>query len=196
MNLIFLFLILSFSNIFCQESLKEAAEHSRWIINNSVIGFVSTFSIKNTNYPFVSMEDFCDSYNSSGIPFFLLPTVSTTSKNILNNPNASISIALVNCSINNYDGIPYDALACSRMILSGYFSIYDKNPTSNTNDLELLKYFKCHPAAPYLIDIEHSWLFYKFNIQSIYFIGGFGNIHYIGNIDTKIYFDAQIVPPS
>lgn len=182
------------TNHFQFESQETAASYARFLMSTEVKCNFATQHYQKPNYSYSSVEDFSESYNKNGIPIFLLADISTTSKNLLKNPIGSISINTNNCSVKDCGNMPYDNLACSRMTLMGEFKQiknYEKN------DPNILTFIEKHPAASYwLNDKNHAYNLWTFEIHQIYYIGGYGHLHYIGNIDLNLYFNTNpAVPP-
>ena len=172
----------------------EAASHSRYMVQNEIQGVFATQYSKDTSYSYASLEDFAESHLQEGYPIFLLADISTCAINLMNNSKGSFTISVANCSVDNYSGMPYDPLACYRITLLGEF-VQQIEPV-NMLDPNLLSFIKKHPAAHDWINhsghIFHLW---EFKFSEIHYIGGYGNIHYIGPIDLDLYFSSEPIKP-
>lgn len=52
-------------------------------------------------------------------------------------------------------------------------------------------YLAAHPYAVNWVDFG-DFSFYTFNVTDVYFVGGFGNMHYIGFIDAEDYLSHTL----
>ncbi|KAF9896671.1 hypothetical protein BX616_006981, partial [Lobosporangium transversale] len=54
-------------------------------------------------------------------------------------------------------------------------------------------FLKQHPEAKWWLPNRgfHDFKWYHLEIEEIYYIGGFGGIHYIGWIDVDTYYEAK-----
>ena len=175
------------------ESIQLAASYARYMVQNGLDGVFATNYHVNSTYAYASKEDFAESANQAGYPVFLLADISSTAKNLMANPHGSFAIGMTNCSENNYNGLPYDPLACPRLTLVGQFT----QQPYNTSDPDMLAYITKHPAATAWIKSGvHQFNLWTFVLEKIYYIGGYGNLHYIGDIPLDTYFAAEPVCPS
>ena len=109
-----------------------------------------------------------------------------------------MSIMAKNCSKPNWDSEPYDQLACWRVDITGQFKVLLYNVTMKDIDVQMVaQFFAKHPAAPYWIkDSPHQFkMVYMFNLKKIFYTGGYGNLHYIGEIGPMKYSLAQPEKP-
>jgi len=179
------------------EDMDDAASYSRWMVHHQVKGVIASFNYANKYFPFATVEDFCDDGAGKGVPHFLFPDVSSTANNLEINPNGTIAISVANCSTQNYDSMPFDQMACYRVILMGNFSMVNISVLKNTTDPNLKAYYGCHPASRDWVQGQsaHTFYFWTMTIQDIFYIGGYGDLHYIGPIDLETYFSAKPKPP-
>lgn len=173
------------------ETVEDAASYTRWILSHETSAAVATFeNSSQTLYPFVTVEDYCEHWSLPGYPFFLLANISTTAKNLDQDTRCSLSITIKNCTQRNYENMPYDKLACYRVSFQGELLQF-----SFDKEKDLQKFLQCHPAAKYWFS-AHDFNFWVFHIDTIRYIGGYGNLHYIGDIPLQTYLQASpIVPP-
>lgn len=176
-----------------QETVKDAASYSRYMVRNEIVGSFGT--IYDIVWPYVFTEDFSESSLLDGNLIFIFPSVENTFINLLKNNLSSFEIKVNNCSIQNWDGFPYDPLACYRVVFIGESSI-KYLVTNSTMNANIIHYLKSHPVLiDWLEYAPHFFYFVTFHIEKIYYIGGWGSIHYIGYIDPELYFNAQPVKP-
>ncbi len=182
--------LLAFANC---ETQNDAASYARYLVENESYGIFSTQMLNDIS-SFASVEDFATTSNMSGLPIFLLADISETSKNLVEFPFGSFTIYQNNCSEYNYDHMPYDPLACIRFTLVGKF--IKNNNDVNVTSQDFLAFAEKHPAATAWINYSgHDFHLWNFVLSKIYYVGGYGNLHYIGQIDPNIYLNAKPVPP-
>jgi hypothetical protein len=201
--LICIFPIFSFSQKQYTETEYDAASYSKYIVENEIVGNFGTIlrlnqKTPNRLYPedataFTTPEDFSE-FNNGNL-LFLLASIGNTFQNLENNPNGTFSINVKNCSVQNYEDWPYDPLACYRVSLTGRVFIID-GPVTNTSNPNVQRFIQKHPAATNWIQSSpHMFYLCSMEITQIFYIGGYGNIHYIGPIDLDLYFSAKPIPP-
>jgi len=201
--LICLFPLLSFSQKQLKETEYDAASYSKYMVENEIVGNFGTILrsdsfLKKNSYPqdvvaFTTPEDFAE-FNNGNL-LFLLASVGNTFQNLKNNPNGTFSINVKNCSAQNYEGWSYDPLACYRVSFTGSVFVID-GPITNTSNPDVQQFIQKHPAVEDWIEYSpHMFYLCSMEITQIFYIGGYGNIHYIGPIDPQIYFSAKPLPP-
>src|SRR5439155_26592505 len=80
------------------KTIYDAASYARYMMSNEMKCTFATHYFNNSTYAYSSMEDFAESYEKNGYPVFLLADISITAKNLVRNPEGSISINVGNCS--------------------------------------------------------------------------------------------------
>lgn len=167
-------------------SKNEAVVNCRNLIRNEIYGVIAT---NGHNGIYSSFEDFAESESSSNQPVFVLADISKTSTNLLANANASFTVWSKNCTANNYENMPYDPLACGRATFTGTFVRHEE---FNTSHPDVVSFVQKHPAASTWFNLNvHTYHLWTLQITSIYYIGGYGSIHYIGNIDPGQYYEQS-----
>ena len=191
-KLLFFFLNLNYFTF--SETDEDAASYARYFVETEIKGHFATFSAKD-NSVFSSLEDFSQSSTQNGSLIFLLANIGTVSRNLEKNPIASFEINVHNCSEWNFDEMPYDPLACSRVTFNGWFQKSDL-PANSTNP-DFLAFAAKHPASfVWSYYSPHAFNLWSMHIKNIYYVGGYGDLHYIGNIDPELYFQAKPYPPA
>ncbi|KAG2015775.1 hypothetical protein CC2G_009010 [Coprinopsis cinerea AmutBmut pab1-1] len=148
----------------------------------------TVFPDEDTNlpsYPF-SMQEYYASCHSNGSLTLLFLPISRHSKNILRAPShfASISVAS-----------PIPAASKPRVSLMGNVTVF--TTTNDIPDLATIKqcYLAKHPDAKWWLpdddDAAHLAYWARFDPHAVYFVGGFGGLHYIGYIPLDIYQAAE-----
>ena len=174
---------------------KDAASYARYLMRHGMHGVFSTQMADVPQMSIAMMDDFSESSKLDGNPVFMLADISETTKNLDQYPFGSFTIAANNCTVNDFDGMPYDPLACLRFTMTGRF-IPNENAV-NITDPEFLSFSSRHPAASDWVKYSpHQFRMWTMNIFSIYYVGGYGNLHYIGEIDTDMYAQAEPVEPN
>jgi len=197
LNLLLGILLYHIVIINCSETMQDAASYARYLVQNENYGVFATIDLD--GLPFSFMEDFAELFdnstvhlNNNGSIIFLL---SSQSLNYIawNGGFSSFTIYQKNCSVYNYDNMPFDQRACIQFTITGQvLLIY--------NELYLKTFLCKHPAAEYWLkpnkDPEQTYSIAIMEIMSIYYIGGYyDSQHYIGQIDLKIYQNAKIIEP-
>ena len=195
MNIMIRYLYFFFFLFFIHaENQNEAASHARFLVENQIKGSFSTLSISN-DFALASLEDCSQSFSRDGNLIFLLADISKVAENLKKNPTGSFLLSADNCSSYDYDHLPYDPLACARVSFSGEFKMLQL-PLDNKNK-NYLNFIEKHPAAYYWINYSpHNFHLWTLDIKEIYYVGGYGNLHYIGTIDVDLYQQSQPTPPS
>ena len=177
------------------ETEKDAASYARYLMRYGMHGVFSTQMANIPELSIAMVDDFAETSKLDGNPIFMLANISETSKNLDIFPYGSFSISAENCTTNDFDGMPYDPLACLRFTMVGRF-VSNENVV-NTTDPEFQAFLARHPAAYDWIKYSpHQFRMWRMQIYYIYYVGGYGNLHYIGEIDTDTYFSAKPVQPN
>lgn len=185
----------------------EAAAVARSLVNRESLTNVNTLKkIVNTNgfskeHPVSFMEYYADCDNDGDF-YWLIVEASTAYKNIAAGSDFSFSIRAgdhpINDHVNPYypGGIVNSPAGSPRISLLGTLTNVSFVTPAEKIKLETC-FIKKHPDAkawlPSAIASPHKTHWTKFVVDDIYFIGGFGDRAYIGNIDSKIYHEAKPV---
>jgi len=140
-------------------------------------GSPSVFAI-----PYGSVADFADTDPSTGAPYLLL---SDLERNIINwnsNPGCSLSI---HTPINESDP-DQDAMTLPRTTLVGTLQLVSDSDLKHAQAVYLQK----HPMAEFWIDFADFHM-YQFKVTDVYWVGGFGDVHYIGWISAGDYLQQR-----
>ncbi|CAB4436059.1 unnamed protein product [Rhizophagus irregularis] len=185
--LLILFLCLIINNVNPYkfvESEKDAAIISRNLVKEFGIGTLVTIMNHHEKkdvrgYPFGLFDYFTDDCPSTGNPLLLLSDWQKSIQNARGNDwKASLMIRKLS---NNDTFFPF---AEPRLNLFGHLERVSEDEVANVQKCFLDK----HPRARgWLPGGGHMFYFYRFIVHDIYFVGGFGNEHYIGYIDSELY---------
>ncbi|KAF9469891.1 pyridoxamine 5'-phosphate oxidase-domain-containing protein [Collybia nuda] len=134
--------------------------------------------------PFSLQEYYASCYKNGSLTLLFLP-ISRQNQNILHSPThaASISITADVPSANR-----------PRVSLLGSVTVFNDGYSIPNVDFIRRCYVAKHPDAEWwLPDDEgsaHIAYWARFDPHSVYFVGGFGGIHYIGDIPLPMYREA------
>jgi len=174
-------------NTFGQEEVGLGA---RQMVNTCTFGTLITLQTgipgqqdpKYQGFPFGSVASFADQEPSNGKPLLLL---SQLERNIINfNDDARCSLA-IQTPVEDLQGT--DPMAAPRMTLLGTLLPVPDDEHEQARKTYLVK----HPMAEMWIDFPDFALFY-FNSTDVYWVGGFGNEHYIGWVDAGDYLSQKL----
>ncbi|KAF8894069.1 pyridoxamine 5'-phosphate oxidase-domain-containing protein [Infundibulicybe gibba] len=181
-----LFITVTTIPVLAYETVEDAAIIARRLVDlsDNAIGTMATVfppdDRRLPSQPFSLQEYYASCYQNGSLTLLFLP-ISRHSQNILhsNSHSASISIS---------SDIP--AASRARVSLIGNVTIFKESVAPNVADIRRC-YLKKHPdASRWLPDDEHAphiayWA--RFDPHTIYFVGGFGDEHYIGYIPLSTY---------
>jgi len=161
---------------------EESGLAARQLVNAGGNGVLITFQSEQAgavgvmNYPYGSVADFADTNPSTGAPLLLLSDLERNVINFQTTPQCSLAITA------QFNASESDAMMTSRTTLLGTLTLVDPN------DLPAARaaYLAAHPLASLWIDFPDFNLYF-FNISDVYWVGGFGNVHYIGYVDPTQY---------
>ena len=185
----FLFLIVILTN---GETQHDAANYARHLVSTEIKGSFATFFHQN-DMPLASLADFSESCALDGHLIFVMADVSVVAKNLQKNPMGSFLLSETNCSISDYGNFPYDPLACARVSFNGKFEKLESSLDSQ--NLDYLAFVEKHPAVLDWLSVSspHQFHLWKLDIQKIHYIGGYGHLHYIGDIDVNVYLQSHSI---
>jgi len=165
------------------ETVEDAARIARDLIQTSSTGTLST------TYPsghdlegqaFGLMEYYAPCY-SNGSLAILFFGISQNGRNILASPNQTASISI--------QSPPSYSLAMKpRVALVGSVTVFSSNYTGG--EALAACYKQSHPDAWWVPGNKagvHDAVWARFDPHTIYFVGGFGGLHYIGHIPLEMY---------
>ncbi|CAJ0650928.1 4291_t:CDS:10 [Entrophospora sp. SA101] len=170
------------------ETKEDAARIARNLVNETGYGTLVTIMSENEDhmkgYPIGLLEYLSDDCPSTGDPLLLLSHVQLNVRNAFDDGlRASLSIRKLSSKKSFF---PF---AEPRLNLFGKITRVNE---SEENDVKNC-YLEKHPKARYWLPGKvHSFHFYRFKVQDIYFIGGFGGLHYIGFIEEKLYHETTL----
>ncbi|CDK27326.1 unnamed protein product [Kuraishia capsulata CBS 1993] len=173
---------------------KTAASVSRTLIQRESLAMVNTVyeDELRKGYP-VSFAEYYVDCDHTGEPILLMVEMSTSMVNIRKNSSVSLSIKVGDHDPHDkvddkYPGRVAGSIAGSpRVSLRGHLEPYHPDPICP------LRFARKHPDSTVWFpgNAIHSTNWYRFVVEGVYFIGGFGDRAYIGEIPVEEYLDAE-----
>jgi len=169
---------------------EEIAKMSRYLTHYNDYTAIATISTRAgiEGYPFAASISYADGIlgQSTGVPYFYMTAMDISSKDLVQNPKASLALSLAQtgyCSEHNMDA--QDPL-CAHMILSGEIVILEKGSEEEGFAKEAL--FSRHPAMVYW-PADHGFYFTKLEIESIVLLDFYGGA---SQVPVTEYFSAVL----
>ena len=166
---------------------EESGQLSRSLVNVSYYGALSTWQSEPAgsstvyNVPFGSVADLAD--DGSGQPLLLLSLLERNIINIQLYPACSLHIFTTPESIAQINHPEYfDVMTKPRTTLLGHLVPVPEAELEHAREIYLEK----HPTSKAWIGFS-DFILYRFMVDDVYVVGGFGNEHYIGWISTEQY---------
>ncbi|KAF8467890.1 pyridoxamine 5'-phosphate oxidase-domain-containing protein [Gautieria morchelliformis] len=172
--------------IWNEETVYDAALIARRLLNESNVGtMATTYPMDYSTFsgmPFSLQEYYASCFHNGSLLLLFLP-ISRNSQNILASPKHAASISVWQ--------LPHPSASQARVSLVGEVAVLGKDSVVDPTQREC--YIKAHPDAgrwlPDAPDSPHQSLWARFDPISVYFVGGFGDEHYIGEIPLRVYQD-------
>jgi len=183
--------LLMLLRVIAYETVQDAAIISRHMVQRSPnsIGTMATVYPPDhptmAGQPFGLQEYYASCFSNGSLTLLVLP-ISRHTQNILHSPMHSASITISS---------QHPAASHARVSLLGIVTVHQD--WNNVPEEEAIKacYLGRHPDAsrwlPNDEDAAHIAYWARFDPHSIYFVGGFGDEHYIGYIPLEIYQNAS-----
>lgn len=179
--------------------VNEAARIARTLVQRESIGNLATLDAN--GYPVSFSEYYIDGFNS-GEPVIILLNISSTYRNIKNSSDGKLSFAIRtgdhqpndHVDLHYPGGIAYSTAGSPRISLKGKVEMFKIGDPYEEVVLNA-KFVKRHPDAKFWLPNSkvsaHAGTWAKIVVESVYFIGGFGDRAYIGDIPVDIYHEAE-----
>lgn len=140
-------------------------------------------------YPTSQVEYYVDTRRSDGSLLMIRVDMSSGFNNVKMGSPISLSV---------HTGDSPGAVAPQEMASSKRIVLYGSIDATMPSDEEKSLYFRVHPDASAWQPGKPGWHstdWVKFVPDGIYYIGGFGDKHYIGNLPVEKYVNAPITEP-
>lgn len=178
---------------YARETVYDAAKIARDLVehsNNSVGSMATTFppnDPRSPAMPFSLPEYYASCHQNGSLTLLFLP-ISRHSQNILQSTDQAASISITS---------PNPIAAHARVALIGNVTVFRN--TTDVPDVSHIRhcYLSKHPDARQWLpdDDEAAHIAYwsRFDPHTVYFVGGFGDEHYIGYIPLQLYQAAKTI---
>ncbi len=135
-----------------------------------------------TGWPYGSVADYADEIPSSGRPLLLLSKLERNVINLKSDGRASLEIHTPS-TVANYT----DAMMEPRATLLGRLSAVGASELPAARKAYLAR----HPEAEAWIGFD-DFALYVMDVADVYWVGGFGNSHYIGYVGADAYLKNRV----
>ena len=173
---------------------EESGELSREIVRSSYYGTLSTIQSQAAgnpsvyNYPFGSVADIADEEPSTGRPLLLLSDLERNIINLNDNGVCSLHFVTLPSTIEQFKHPEYyDIMTKPRTTLMGRLERVPEEELDAAKATYLVK----HPTSAAWINFSDFGM-YRFVVEDVYCVGGFGNDHYIGWISPEQYLSVEL----
>ncbi|WWC88398.1 uncharacterized protein L201_003309 [Kwoniella dendrophila CBS 6074] len=174
-----------------RETLAEAAHNARDLVKDVKTGTMASVYPESSDFagrPFAMMEYHAPCYSNGSLALILMP-ISRSTQNIFQDPGHHIAYTVSMPT----EGIK-SPMSRGRVALMG--NVTTLRNLSREDEAELSScYTKYHPDAKSWIpgnkDSPHFSIWARLDIDRIYYVGGFGDIHYIGPIPVDLYAKSE-----
>lgn len=178
-------------------TVEEAAVEARTLVKRESLANLATIvqEGENAGIPESFMEYYADCGDVDGSLTLLALTISSSYRNIAAGSPASLSIRVGDHPfVEHVDphypgGIPPSPAGSPRISLRGKF-VHINTTDDEETSLRLTQCFtKRHPDARFWLPGNkiHDSQWVKFEVEGLYFLGGFGDRAYIGEIPVELY---------
>ncbi|KAI1318759.1 hypothetical protein EDD11_005830 [Mortierella claussenii] len=172
------------------ETHEQAAALARHLVRDTGIGtFMSVMNADRKDgtlegYPFGSMDYYVDDCDTPGTPLMLLSHLQVNVQNARTLNRVSLAIRRLPA-----EGEHGNPMVDPRVTLLGHLVPLDKDRHPRAEAC----FVKQHPEAKWWLPGSgfHDFKWYHMDIKEIYYVGGFGGIHYIGWIDVDTYYEVK-----
>lgn len=161
------------------------AAYSRWVVNSSSYGIMSTTSLHLNGTAFGNPVSFA---NVQGHVYFLVSPLDTSVQDLHANPKFSLSISAAEYSFCQVKGWDPEDPRCARLTLSGNF----RNITGTNEEAAAKKaLFALHPVMKTWASLgSHEFFFATIDIAHLWLIDFFGGA---ADIAVADYYKTQPV---
>ncbi|ORX37139.1 pyridoxamine 5'-phosphate oxidase-domain-containing protein [Kockovaella imperatae] len=172
-----------------RESIEAAAYHVKEMVHRQTTGTIASVfppDSEHAGHPFALMEYHAPCFPAPALTMLLMP-IALSTRNILANSSHPATYTIS-------EKVPFDPspMSQARVAFIGNITVmkYENIPE---DELEIME--KCftwyHPDAkswiPYQSQHPFNSFWAKFQPSDIYYVGGFGDSHYIGHIPIDLY---------
>ncbi|KAL5528311.1 hypothetical protein ACEPAF_7447 [Sanghuangporus sanghuang] len=174
--------------IVCKETVEDAALLARRLVASQAVGVMATIFPANTSLegePFALQEYYANCYSNGSLSLITMP-ISRHTRNIVHSPSHSASMTVWSTP---------PAASRARVALIGNVTILDTQLAVDSGIQDC--YLQQHPDARFWLpddpDGAHESFWARFDPHSVFFVGGFGNKHFIGDVPLDLYQSTEPV---
>ncbi|WVQ65346.1 uncharacterized protein L199_003522 [Kwoniella botswanensis] len=174
-----------------RETLVEAAHNARVLVKYVKTGTLASVFPDTTDLagrPFAMMEYHAPCYSNGSLTLILMP-ISRSTQNIFQNPGHHVAYTVSMPT----EGVR-SPMSRGRVALMGNVTTLRDIPPSQSEGL-VKCYTAYHPDSKYWLpgndNSPHTSYWARLDIDRIYYVGGFGDIHYIGPIPVDLYAKSE-----
>ncbi|KAL1924169.1 uncharacterized protein VTP21DRAFT_7204 [Calcarisporiella thermophila] len=178
------------NSVVAEETERDAARLARELVRDTTIGTLMSVMKNGTEfegYPFGSVDYFSDACpTSTGDPIMLLSDIQMNTRNAKAMPKVSLTVR--------------DLRPGSYPVAKARLTLYGELEPLSADEIPAAK--KCmqraHPETKWWMPPDdkegapfHDFHFYRLRTRGVYYIGGFGGLHYIGYINNELYHSSH-----
>ncbi|KAL5507160.1 hypothetical protein ACEPAH_6616 [Sanghuangporus vaninii] len=174
--------------ILCKETVEDAALLARRLVASQAVGVMATIFPANTSLegePFALQEYYANCYSNGSLSLITMP-ISRHTRNIVHSPSHSASMTVWSTP---------PAASRARVALIGNVTILDTQLAVDSGIQDC--YLQQHPDARFWLpddpDGAHEAFWARFDPHNVFFVGGFGNKHYIGDVPLDLYQSTEAI---
>lgn len=156
---------------------QKSITNARRLLRECELGVLSTHSKANEGFPFGSVSTYLSTVNGDVV--FYISDLAQHTKNI--NDNAKMCLTVFANSGDSKSRALGDPNAGARLSILGHASVL---PTNEVEGIQK-RFFKLYPESR-KYQGTHDFKFYKLVCERLRFIGGFGDIHWIGADEWRL----------
>ncbi|KAK8858855.1 hypothetical protein IAR55_003085 [Kwoniella newhampshirensis] len=173
-----------------RETLAEAAVNTKGLVHKYTTGTMASVfphASDHAGRPFALMEYHAPCHPSPSLTFLLLP-ISLSTNNILHTDHHYATYTITTPP----EGAR-SPMGQGRVALMGNITLLPELSPTESHALASC-YTRYHPDArwwlPDTVGSPHTSVWARMDVDDIYYVGGFGDTHYIGHIPVDLYAQA------
>lgn len=178
-------------------TVEDAAANARTLINRESLANINTIyqNGDSKGLPASFVEYYTDC--GDGNPVMLAINMATSFKNIAEGSQYSLTVRVGDHAPHEQvspkypGGRPYSVAGSPRLNLRGQFRDLSEDEVDAVKECFLQR----HKDAVWWLPGNkiHESHFVKFMVDDVYFLGGFGDTAYIGNVPSELYHKAKVI---
>ncbi len=166
----------------------KSIANARRLLRECELGVLSTHSKANDGYPFGSVSTYMSTVNGDVI--FYISDLAQHTKNLNQNEKMCLTVfPSTNADLSGERALD-DPNAGARLSILGQASVISREDVKQVSE----RFFTLYPDSK-RYQGTHDFKFYKLNAERVRFIGGFGDIHWISELewrmDTPDWFESE-----